>query len=290
MCCDILLVNTIHYVRVVETQKSLSRIQRIKNKLRNFGKKKVEKKERKQPPTDAIAHYDVEMIEIEQNGTWEMVNFMLHLNSFLSFSLFRCVSVEVDHGFNLTCFLFSSDSFFFIEFIYFLIKCKGSRAIPLDDYEMKETYDERSETITSQHVACAGEPHAQQLLFGNLTSFALNQQQQQLHQEQQQQSQWPPINEDDDDGEVQASNDTVDWLDEIPMYNGFDINDVLIVPPLKPGIDHNNNEDFTAPNKQNPSFFQFAKKIYGNLRTMVNVERTLDEITKQMALLRFTPC
>lgn len=170
------------------------------------------------------------------------------------------------------------NSFVFFEFISFLIHCKGSKTVPLDDYEMKEIY-ERSEIIAAQHVPCAGESHQQQqqLLFGNLASFALNQQQQQ-------QPQWPTITDD-----VQTNSDSVDWLDEMPMDNGFDINDVLIVPPLKPGIDHNNN-NCTAANKQHPSFFQLAKKICGNLRSMSMVERTLDEITKQMALLRFTPC
>lgn len=67
MCCDILLCNTIHYSRVVEVQKSLPRIQRIKNKIRDFGKKKAaDKKEPKQPLIDTLA-VDVEMIEIEPN-------------------------------------------------------------------------------------------------------------------------------------------------------------------------------------------------------------------------------
>lgn len=87
MCCDILLCNTIHYVRTVEVQKSLTRIQRIKNKLRNFGKKKVTEKKEQKPATamvattavaasstlsslvqhDGTAIVDVEMVEIEPN-------------------------------------------------------------------------------------------------------------------------------------------------------------------------------------------------------------------------------
>lgn len=57
------MYNTIHYVRAVEVQKSFSRVQRIKNKLRNFGKKKRDKITEKQPLPDAPI--DVEMIEIE---------------------------------------------------------------------------------------------------------------------------------------------------------------------------------------------------------------------------------
>lgn len=153
---------------------------------------------------------------------------------------------------------------------------------------MKETY-ERSEIISSQCVPCAEwqqqqqqrKQQQQQLLFGNLTSFAPNQQQQQ-----QQQRQWPTIN---DDG-VRANSYTIDWPGEIPMDNGFDINDVIIVPPLKPDIDQNNNNCNTA-NKRLPSFFQLAKKFCGNIRnmSMVNVAG-VDEITKQLALLHFTQC
>lgn len=69
MCCDILLLNSIHYSRAVEAQKSLSRIQRIKSKLRNFGKKKADKKEQKQSTPDATILNDVEMVEIESNCT-----------------------------------------------------------------------------------------------------------------------------------------------------------------------------------------------------------------------------
>lgn len=58
MCCEVLIYNTIHYQRVVEAQKSLSFVQRIKNKLRNFGKKKTEPKEKKQPLSEQL---DVEM-------------------------------------------------------------------------------------------------------------------------------------------------------------------------------------------------------------------------------------
>lgn len=186
--------------------------------------------------------------------------------------------------------------------MHFLINCIGSKTVPLDDYEMKETYEPPSEMITSQHVPCVAETHEQPFFFGNLTSFAQNQQQQQPqqqqhqhqnHQKQQQQPQWPLSEVDDvDGGDARAINGAqIDWLDEITMNNGFEINDVLIVPPLKPCIDQNNNEDFSATDKQYPSFFQMAKKIYGNLRNLsiVNFERTLDEITKQMALLRFTP-
>lgn len=70
MCCDILLLNTIHYVRAVETQKNLSRIQRIKSKLQTVGKKKIDKKKPKQAPIDAtILNDDIEMAEIEPNCT-----------------------------------------------------------------------------------------------------------------------------------------------------------------------------------------------------------------------------
>lgn len=65
MCCDVLVCNTISFVRAVEAQKSLSRIQRIKNKVRNFGKKREEKKDEKQPlPDQSII--DVEMAEDNQ--------------------------------------------------------------------------------------------------------------------------------------------------------------------------------------------------------------------------------
>lgn len=58
---------------MVEVQKGLSRIQRIRNKLRDFGKKKrTEKKERKHSLIDESI-VDVEMIEIESNGKWIMV-------------------------------------------------------------------------------------------------------------------------------------------------------------------------------------------------------------------------
>lgn len=70
MCCDILLLNSLHYVRAAEVQKSLSRIQRIKNKvLRSLGKKKANKKERIQSTPDATSLGDVEMVEIEPNCT-----------------------------------------------------------------------------------------------------------------------------------------------------------------------------------------------------------------------------
>lgn len=140
---------------------------------------------------------------------------------------------------------------------------------------MKETY-QHSEMISTQYVPCA--ESQQQLLFGNLTSFVSNQQQQQQPQ--------PTINDD-----VRTNTDTVDWLDEIPMDNRFDINDVLIVPPIKSDILDQNNNNCTTTNKRHPSFFQLAKRFYGNIRnmSMVNVERTLDEITKQLALLRFAP-
>lgn len=60
------MYTTIHYVRAVEAQKSLSRVQRIKNKLRNFGKKKTEPKDKKRPLTEPLI-IDVEMIDAEQN-------------------------------------------------------------------------------------------------------------------------------------------------------------------------------------------------------------------------------
>lgn len=65
MCCDIMVCNTIHFVRAVEAQKSLSRIQRIKNKLRNFGKKKTERKDEKPQLADQSS-IDVEMTEDDQ--------------------------------------------------------------------------------------------------------------------------------------------------------------------------------------------------------------------------------
>lgn len=58
------MYNTIHYHRAVEAQKSLTRVQRIKNKLRKLGKKKTEKKSEKQPLPDPPI-IDVEMIEVE---------------------------------------------------------------------------------------------------------------------------------------------------------------------------------------------------------------------------------
>lgn len=62
------MYNSIHYHRAVEAQKSLTRVQRIKNKLRKLGKKKadkkIEKKSEKQPLPDS-AIIDVEMIDVE---------------------------------------------------------------------------------------------------------------------------------------------------------------------------------------------------------------------------------
>lgn len=163
----------------------------------------------------------------------------------------------------------------YCAFIHFLINCKGSKTVPLDDCEMKETYD-RSEMISSQYVPCTKSQQQQQLLFGNLTSFVPNQ----LHQQQ-----WPTINDD-----VRAKSYAVDWLGENPVDNGFDINDVIIVPPLKSDMDQTNNNCTTA-NKQLPSFFQLAKEFCGNIRnmSMFNVD-CVDEITRQLARLRFAPC
>lgn len=59
------MYNTIHYHRIVEAQKSLTRVQRIKNKLRKLGKKKSEKKSEKQPLPADWPIIDVEMIEVE---------------------------------------------------------------------------------------------------------------------------------------------------------------------------------------------------------------------------------
>lgn len=51
----------------MEAQKSLSRVQRIKNKLlRNFGKKKADPKEKKRPLPEPLI-IDVEMIDAEPN-------------------------------------------------------------------------------------------------------------------------------------------------------------------------------------------------------------------------------
>lgn len=62
MCGEVLIYNTIHYQRAVEAQKSLSFVQRIKNKLRNFGKKKTEPKEKKRPLSEPLSEpLDVEM-------------------------------------------------------------------------------------------------------------------------------------------------------------------------------------------------------------------------------------
>lgn len=73
------------------------------------------------------------------------------------------------------------------------------------------------------------------------------------------------------------------WTDENATQNHFDINDYLIDPPSKPGYDENNNNI-----KHNSSFFQLAKRFCGNMRN--SVDRGIDEITKQLALLRFVPC
>ncbi|XP_031638992.1 uncharacterized protein LOC116351083 isoform X2 [Contarinia nasturtii] len=75
MCCEVLMYNTIHHHRaviqssfIVEAQNSLTRVQqlseRIKNKLRKFGKKKSEKKCEKHTLPDSPI-IDVEMIEVE---------------------------------------------------------------------------------------------------------------------------------------------------------------------------------------------------------------------------------
>lgn len=94
---------------------------------------------------------------------------------------------------------------------------------------MHETYDRHE--MSSSSV----EPH-HQLLFGNMTSFAPNQQQQQ--QQQWQQPQWPTVFNDG----VQVNHGADDWLQGyLPTDNGFDMNDVLILPPLKSSIDRNNN-------------------------------------------------
>lgn len=63
------MYNTIHYVRAIEAQKSLTRVQRIKNKLRIFGKKKIaEKKIEKEPLPDSPVIVDIEMADVEPIG------------------------------------------------------------------------------------------------------------------------------------------------------------------------------------------------------------------------------
>lgn len=58
-------------MRAVEAQKSLTRIQRIKNKLRQFGKKKINDKKEQKQQLQSLAEtamiVDVDMIEIEPN-------------------------------------------------------------------------------------------------------------------------------------------------------------------------------------------------------------------------------
>lgn len=59
------MYNTIHYVRAIEVQKSLTRVQRIKNKLRIFGKKKPDTKIKKEPLPEFALHIDTEMVDVE---------------------------------------------------------------------------------------------------------------------------------------------------------------------------------------------------------------------------------
>lgn len=141
---------------------------------------------------------------------------------------------------------------------------KGSKnvaATTADPCECK--MDIETSEITSAQTAVPRPESNSQRMFGNLTSFK--------------ESMWPTI------GENSRANDfEEDWDKEDAANNHFDINDYLIVPPMKPGIDRNNNT------KPSSSFFQLAKRFCGNVRN--NVECGIDEITKQLALLRFVPC
>lgn len=78
------MYNSIHYFRAAEAQKSLTRVQRIKNMLRNLGKKKPEKKDhkgqkgqktqkdQKAPLPADLPIVDVEMVEMDLNGEYSI--------------------------------------------------------------------------------------------------------------------------------------------------------------------------------------------------------------------------
>lgn len=101
MCCDVLMYNSIHYHRAVEAQKSLTRVQRIKNKLRNLGKKKANKKSEKknakksekQPLPDSPI-IDVEMIEVEPICKLNSVFFPFMKIREIKFTEFSCNSIS----------------------------------------------------------------------------------------------------------------------------------------------------------------------------------------------------
>lgn len=111
-----------------------------------------------------------------------------------------------------------------------------------------------------------------QRFFGNMTSF-----QQEQQQQQQQLNSWPTTVQ-----ELRYKHWDDDWSDENDAESNFSMNDHLIVPPLKSDIDQNNNNI-----KQIPSFFRMAKRFCNTMRN--GVDRSMDEITKQLASLRFSP-
>lgn len=141
MCCDVLIYNTIHYQRVVEAQKSLSFAQRIKNKLRNFGKKKTEPKEKKRPLSEPSL--DVEMDDASE----------------------QCCKLDyrIDRHFARA---------FAINFVFFLKNLVPKMSLS-DEYEMEVASDGTDNIISNQNIP--GRPVCSPpKFFEHLTSFQQN--------------------------------------------------------------------------------------------------------------------
>ncbi|XP_031638991.1 uncharacterized protein LOC116351083 isoform X1 [Contarinia nasturtii] len=107
MCCEVLMYNTIHHHRaviqssfIVEAQNSLTRVQqlseRIKNKLRKFGKKKSEKKCEKHTLPDSPI-IDVEMIEVEPISTSHSLFNLLPSEFLISIAFHNLVMPQMDY-------------------------------------------------------------------------------------------------------------------------------------------------------------------------------------------------
>lgn len=150
-----------------------------------------------------------------------------------------------------------NDNRWALLFFHFFFPTATKTAL-MECCEMDEAAeDSHSVSMNATSVGPCTEPN-QQRLFGHLTSF----------NQQQNQNPWSA---------------TVGYeIDKYSEDDNFDMTDYLIVPPLKIDIDQNNNT------KQTPSFFQLAKRFCDSMRN--SVDRGIDEITKQLALLRFAPC